>query len=385
MLRFTRDEHGTTVRIPRSFYPVEDVERSLDAVRGGITLCRAANDLELSIRAEPAAASDVLRRVFGRLNGLPTFGEVDLAAFRSAARPLVTCVILVTANEDFVREHVLPSIIENSHAHDIEIIVVYNGEGADLAPFSGLEVVRTEFGCVSKGYNEGVRRARGEYVATFHDDCMITDPRWIERAIEAIDDTCVAVSPEIVESPLEGGGRLRVAKNVPLVMRKRAILDVGGYDEAYYAGHEDLDFSYAILSAGQTFAEVDLGHRHFSGMSTIILLGGRPRLFRALFAHHIVPVRLLPALRDGALERAGRDPWTERLLGAGLLRFVEKFSSYLDRTGNPGIHALRDRLLAAHQQVGAGNRDDTIAHYRALISGGQAPGTPLIARDRARG
>ncbi len=50
---------------------------------------------------------------------------------------------------------------------------------------------------VAKGYNAGVRMAKGEYVAIFHDDCQINDPNWIEKCISMLNQEVWAVTPEI--------------------------------------------------------------------------------------------------------------------------------------------------------------------------------------------
>ena len=74
-----------------------------------------------------------------------------------------------------------------------------------------------------------------------------------ERGIEDPDD----LDP-ILRQRTGPGEPLVNAKNVPLVMDRSRLIAMGGYDQTYYIGYEDLDLTYQILAAGKRFSKVEL-------------------------------------------------------------------------------------------------------------------------------
>eukprot|EP01037_Dinobryon_pediforme_P009391 gene9391-9471_t len=201
------------------------------------------------------------------------------------AEPVVSCIILLTFNCFFVQHFLIPSIISNTTV-PYEIIIVYNGIATDLSLFKNFSVIESETGWVSKGYNKGVEAARGQYVAIFHDDCLITLNGWQQPMITALISGAFAVSTESVHNP---NLDIEFLKGTPLLIRKTDYEAIGGHDEFFFAGIEDLDFSYRIKLSGKNLQKTTIPYLHFNGMSTVILLSGQPDVMRTLFGYCLIP------------------------------------------------------------------------------------------------
>lgn len=212
-------------------------------------------------------------------------GFLSASSVVSAGDPVISCIILLTFNCHFVERFLLPSIIAGTTI-PYEIIIVYNGVETDLSPFENYTVIRSETGWVSKGYNQGVAAAKGRYIAIFHDDCLVTSPGWHQPMVAALEAGAFAVSTEVVYHP---GFDLDYLKGTPLVMTRAGYELMGGHDELFFGGIEDLDFSFRIRARGYSVKKIDMAYRHFRGMSTVILLSGRPGELRELFGYCLIP------------------------------------------------------------------------------------------------
>jgi len=320
-----------SIGFPAGFYPhgslTECLKRAHRVLSWDLTNQGARQTLR--IRAKQDTLEDAVREVFAELHGYPCFFPRETDCFRSNNSPLVSCIILLTANDLFVANHLIPSIIRNSKDHDIEILIIYNGLDADLSLFRRFDVSVSEFGCVSKGYNQGFNRSHGKYVAIFHDDCVLADANWIPKCISLLEDGYVAVSPEIRNSNFIGAGEpLVVAKNVPLVIDRDLFVLLGGYDETYYIGYEDFDLTYQILSRGADFSKVELDYIHFNGMSTTLMFGDKRPLYRSLFALDLLPMNAIFGLRDSSFQilmRTEESAWIQR---NEFCYFLSKFQRY---------------------------------------------------------
>ena len=133
----------------------------------------------------------------------------------------ISCIILSNLNDLFVKERVIPSIINYSKSYSIEIIVV------DVSPLQNftlddIEVVKSEPYHIPKGYNKGVSKAKGRYIALFHDDCEISDDKWVDKLTNELNETIYAVSPEKYHN-----SETTFLKEVPLVMQRDNFLNIG--------------------------------------------------------------------------------------------------------------------------------------------------------------
>ena len=177
-----------------------------------------------------------------------------------------SCIVLSNLNDVFVKKRTIPSIIENSKLHNIEIIVVDNSPTQNFE-YEGVKVIHTEPYHIPKAYNTGVSNAKGKYIALFHDDCVLSDEDWINKLITELDDDVYIVGPEKYKN-----GDIEFIKEVPLVMKRQIFLDIGGYDETYYFGYEDVDISNRILKKGKKIKKVKIGYNHYGGMSSILMV-----------------------------------------------------------------------------------------------------------------
>jgi glycosyl transferase family 2 len=322
----------------------------------------ADGSMMLEIYGPEDCLDTMVTELFSRVNGYPYFQCGELASFRSSDRPLLSCIILLTANDIFVRKHLIPSIIQNSRNVEIEIVVVYNGAPANPVEFGNVRVCTSEFAAVARGYNTGVKSAKGEYVAIFHDDCVLNDPCWIRRCIGLLNRGATLVSPEIRSVRLaEGSPPFIVAKNVPLVLRREDYWRLGGYDEAYVTGWEDLDFTCQALSQGAVVQQVKINCLHCNGMSTVILLGGNPTLFKALFGNNMLPPTVIRNLRAECLKRLLAQHRIKLIASQGILYFADKFDDYLRVLG------CQASVTTYHQKVVSTDPANPVLHNRKFL------------------
>ncbi|HEX8894051.1 MAG TPA: glycosyltransferase [Terriglobales bacterium] len=336
-----------TIGYPSGFYPHGSLTECLKRAHRVLSwdLANQGARQTLRIRAKPDTVEDAVREVFAELHGYPCFFPSKTDRFRSNNSPLMSCIILLTANDLFVANHLIPSIIRNSKDHDIEILIVYNGLDANLNLFRRFDVSVSEFGCVSKGYNQGVNRSHGKYVAIFHDDCVLADANWIQKCISRLEDGYVAVSPEIRTSNFLGADEpFVVAKNVPLVIDRERFVLLGGYDERYYIGYEDFDLTYQILSGGADFSKVELDYIHFNGMSTTLMFGDKRPLHKSLFALDLLPMNAIFGLRDSSFQNLMRNEESVCIQRNEFCYFLSKFEQYWATIGYCGALDTCGRL-----------------------------------------
>ena len=342
-IKLETSSHEASIRYPADLYPPDSIEECLNQA-GRVSSWDLSDEGTiriLRVQAERGDAEEAVREVFASINGYPFYSRSVGDSFHASSTPLISCVILLTANDLFVANHLVPSIIANSKNFDIEILIVYNGADADLDLFRHCDVSASEFGCVSKGYNQGVNRARGKYVAIFHDDCTLADAGWIPKCISLLENGCAAVTPELQQHHWLGPCKpLTVLKNVPLVTERKRLLALGGYDETYYIGYEDLDLTYKILSSGSSFSRVDLNYRHFNGMSTTLMFGENRRFYKQLFALNLLPLNALTSLRDSYLQKLLESETIGWIQRNQFSYFLSKFQQYLAANAyfaSPGI------------------------------------------------
>ncbi|WP_299222393.1 glycosyltransferase [uncultured Aquimarina sp.] len=203
--------------------------------------------------------------------------------------PLVSCIILLTFNDKFVYNFLIPSILVNTTI-PYEIIIVYNGSNVNLELFKDFTIIQSETGCVSKAYNIGVAKAKGKYIALFHDDCLVTHYQWHDMMLGKLQKDTYAVSTEVVYNEMFDFDFL---KGTPLVMTAEDYKTIGGHDEFYFAGIEDVDFSYQMIKKGWKIEKITMPYKHFNGMSTVILLNDQPELIKRLFGYCLIPENII--------------------------------------------------------------------------------------------
>ncbi len=336
---------------PAGVYELEKVRDAVGSLNS-IFAYQADPSGGIHLRGEKETGlPSAVQELFARINDYPQYFEYDFSTFRNSGDPLVSCIILLTRNDLFVKNHLLPSIIKNSRGHAIEIIIVYNGFGCDIAPFGTFNLLESDFLLVAKAYNKGVSHARGRYIAVFHDDCMLDDERWIKKATDALEEGFAAVTGEFENN---------TAKCTPLVMKRQDFLELGGFDENYRGGGEDRDLTYTLYSQGKKVGVNIIKTIHFQGVSTILVFSREAGKFKKAAAYNAFPLRVWRQLNRRYLA-AARSKGIESFIARDMLYFNKKFKRLLFRS--------EERYLAEEARLTA-----VFNQYR---------GTPLLREDAA--
>ncbi len=206
-------------------------------------------------------------------------------------RPTVS-VIVVTMNTPSLTENCLRSVLEHSTV-PYELIVVSNSRaraiGDSLKKFSGIQVIQNSRNVGYTGAaNQGALRSRGEFLCFLNSDTWVP-PRWLERLLDAARlPRAGAVSPlnetgrphfgwtEEGHDAIEASALLTdeaFQKWYPsraqdsqwlygfcLMIPRTVITRMGLFDERFFFGWEDIDYSlqlrlkgYRLIKAGSLF------------------------------------------------------------------------------------------------------------------------------------
>lgn len=194
-------------------------------------------------------------------------------------------VIVVTWNGRQYLEACLGAVAAQEGV-SAETIVVDNGSTDGTADFIRNRfpwvrlVALTENRGFAGGNNAGVREARGRYVAFLNND-TIADPGWLRSLRAGIDAQSGFVlttsrivfmhDPSIIESAGDGflrwGGAFKRHRGAPAhvandseevfgvcgaacLMPRAVFEELGGFDEDFFASHEDVDLSYRARLRG---------------------------------------------------------------------------------------------------------------------------------------
>ena len=307
--------------------------------------------------AHEAAYPGALKAFFARLNDHPV--PPDAGSWTSPSRPgepLVSCIVVVHENLPFVLEQFLPWLSASSGNRSIEVVLACNGERDPEGVPEGIRVVRSRWGEVSAAYNAGAAASRGEYLAFFHDDCVVQDPLWIDKCLQRLERGAHAVAGEYRQIAEIGAVQvppLPVAKCVPLFVRRSDYREAGGFDERHYIGYEDLDFTLALVALGKKLVATDLQLLHFNGMSSTLKYNPVPGL-ADLYA--------LGAIPGFAVMRRFNEFWRTGLLSEGvnylrlamdaqLLYILRKYRALLARIDGPAYAAA---AAALERRIAAG-------------------------------
>lgn len=219
-------------------------------------------------------------------------------------RPLIT-VITPNLNGRNHLAHLLASLVEQTYPLDrIEVIVVDNGSSDDSISF--LTECHPRVQLIQNEANEGFARpnnqaaaiASGQYLALLNNDMKLA-PDWLDRMVSFIeasptDVACIGSqilnwdgsavdfikgemafngmglqpgygarfdSPEAQRYPDE----LLFACGGAMLIKRDVFLDVGGFDEDYFAYYEDVDLGWRLWALGHRVrfcAEAIVYHLH---------------------------------------------------------------------------------------------------------------------------
>ncbi|SDD96646.1 glycosyltransferase [Niabella drilacis] len=155
-----------------------------------------------------------------------------------------------------------------------EVIVVDDGSRDNLAEIVSrypVQLIRTPNRGLSNARNTGMKAATGEVIAYIDDDAY-PDPDWLNYLSYAFThgDYVAVGGPNLVPGEDGGlaacvgcapGGPLQVlvtdeiAEHIPgcnMVIRRQALLDIGGFDPRYRAAGDDVDVCWRLQEAGGT-------------------------------------------------------------------------------------------------------------------------------------
>jgi hypothetical protein len=368
--RITQGPNWSRVDFPTTAWPPESVVGTVATLHSDVQVKLETGDSGLSSIQFRGARPHEISNLFARLNGYPEHPPGVLERFRNSESPLVSCILLLPFNELFARNAILPAIIRHSDPHPIEIIVVLAGFGVNRKPFAHLNLLDSELTSIAKGYNLGVRHARGEYIALFHDDCFIEDAQWIDQALQGLADGATAVTPEF-----DQWRTVPVAKAVPLVMRRRDYERLGGYDEYYFAGVEDMDLTVSILAGGGEVRRVGTQYRHLRGMGTSLIVHEEPHQLKMLYGYQVLSAEVIGRVHETMMQRLLENGWIRMLEGDYHLHFLEKHGAYIASHFTADLalltHAyelMRYPYLLTPAMAYLSNRAKLVEAYRALMN-----------------
>ncbi|WP_432561336.1 glycosyltransferase family 2 protein [Kineococcus sp. SYSU DK003] len=218
------------------------------------------------------------------------------------ARPEVS-VVVPCFNVVGVVEQQLAALAAQDFEGTFEVVLSDNGSSDGLADHVeawaqeyGLDLRRVDAAGVqgvSHARNVGLREARADLVAICDADDLVV-PQWLRSLVEAtkeadlVGGTMDVITPnDAVRRTWRPGptpgvlqtrfGFLPFAMGCNLAVRRDVALAVGGWDESYVAGGDDVDFSWRVQLAGYSIglaAEAVVQYRYRSD------LWGTARQFR---------------------------------------------------------------------------------------------------------
>jgi|TARA_R110000824_G_scaffold73868_6_gene188072 glycosyltransferase involved in cell wall biosynthesis len=199
----------------------------------------------------------------------------------------ISCIVITNGlNNKFLTKRTLTSILKTTDniRWEVELILVDNSPGQNVkdilidegyAPIVSkrINVIHSTPNHLPKAFNRGIKEATKKYIAIFHDDCEILDKDWVKKFTNELNDNVYMVGPEIHRDivPYRKVRKKIYFKEVPVVLERDKFLEMGGYDEDYYWGFEDVFFSAKIINKGKQIKHVPIDYIHFDGMSTILL------------------------------------------------------------------------------------------------------------------
>jgi len=187
----------------------------------------------------------------------------------------------------------LPSLFRTEY-ENLEVWVIDNGSSDDSVDFvrathPNAEILMFEENLgFAEAYNRAINSVQADYVVLLNNDVTVPEADWIERLLETIETDrriggvqCKLVSmndPTHLDSVGGTGvrywlgfteiGKLQVDTGryddppvtpfylcaAAALIRRQAFLDVGGFDNAFFAYIEDVDFSWRLRLAGYLIA-----------------------------------------------------------------------------------------------------------------------------------
>ena len=372
MFELNKHDNQVSLKYPTGFWANElilEKSKSINTLGNLKVNHFEKNSSELIIHSNKDDLNATTTNLFSQLNNYPFYDSAIIETFTNAEAPLVSCILLLPFNDLFARNVLLPSIIKNSEGTPIEIIIVYNGLGIDLDKLKNFEVIESEFCCLSKDYNKGVKKATGKYIALFHDDCLLYDPRWIQKSVEAFKENV-----KVVASEMNQYGPFSFGKAVPLFLKKEDYLAVGGFDEFYFAGIEDIDLACSFLERGEKTAHVKMDYMHLRGMTSSMVVHENPRQLKLLFGYQVLPNSVISKVHGDCMKKMVSASFIKLLETQYYLYLFEKYTALFTRLGMNVEERIsyfkvkRNAYIFSPEIVFVKQRDKLIEAYKGLMN-----------------
>jgi GT2 family glycosyltransferase len=197
---------------------------------------------------------------------------MSLADWATGSGTLPATVVLPTIGRPELVRSCLASLAR-CEPRAAEILVIDSSEGEEVAEVAsafsdaGARRIRCEELGLGSAFNQGLREATHEVVLLTNDDCTV-DPGWIGAGAKRISDAAGIIvtgrvrpygDPEVVPSTIDDPTR-REHAGTPgfflytqsMAVRRREVLEFGGFDGRIRPSAEDNDLSYRWLRAGRT-------------------------------------------------------------------------------------------------------------------------------------
>jgi hypothetical protein len=248
----------------------------------------------LEIKTNKNNLNSAIIDFFSIINNYPNYYDFKYNDFSNSKKPVISCIILLTMNDLFVKNQLIPSIIKNSIGEKIEIIIVDNSEENRVNKFKNFKYIKSNAYHISKALNKGAKYSKGEYLAFFQDDVILDDSQWIKKSLKKLNDTTYAVSTKIDNI---------VARNELLIIKKKIFEEINGYDENIFTGQEEIDLSFNIFSRGKKIEKINTKTQHLGAISTILLTSSKSKEINELVSYNILCSSIIKKLRDYYLNK----------------------------------------------------------------------------------
>ena len=194
---------------------------------------------------------------------------------------LKVSVVIPTYNRKESLKKTLESLFEQTYPkHKYEIIVCddYKSTDGTEKMLTGLMrnppcelkyfKIKSEYKGPAAARNVGIENARGEIIGFTDDDCIVS-PNWIENTIPFFDDETIYGVQGATLLPRSDSNsiiskfyRIRISREATksgpkqsyatcnVFYRKKALLEIGGFDPRFTMAREDMDVAWGLLDKG---------------------------------------------------------------------------------------------------------------------------------------
>ncbi len=169
--------------------------------------------------------------------------------------------VVPTYNGEETIEETLDSILAQNH-EEIEVIVVDDGSTdttVDLVSNYDDDRVRLIRSLQNNGHslasNIGIANSSGEYLALMDDDIYIS-PEWTDNLLEKMTELAedfVLLQPKVIEEDQVSKterGETQTIQACGLLVKREPIIEIGGYDESYFAWVNDMELGARLINRG---------------------------------------------------------------------------------------------------------------------------------------